>query len=411
MSYPLLPELRVLASAALMRRGCVNLIRCDTIKAEAGARWEKIGGAVSAQLETLLRQKLGPSDFFAALDDTTFLVSTPSADAEAAQVLCLRVAHELHTMFLGPCKIAKLRIARAVDLNGDKIEVADLEGETLNRLAARAGLACDEEFLRARAPQHAGAAKAANGAQRTAFREKFAPLWDAQREAVTAWRCITLERPPVRANDPPGMQFKLDLGATLSRIRRSADALTRHLTSGDRFLVFATVPYEILSSPIGRMEIATLCRSLSANLRPYLVFEIDDLPCGVPQSRLFELVGVLRPFCRAVAGQLPARISSYGIYQGAGLKAIGLSLTAGGAAATEMSSEVFKLATAAKRLHILSFVSDAGTDDAVSWARSQGVNYISGPVIGAPQGEPVSVHRLTVAEMCESARKLEVAAA
>ena len=402
MSYPLLPELKVLASAALMRRGCVNLIRCDAIKSEAGARWEKIGGAVLAQLETLLRQKLGPSDFFAALDDSTFLVSMPSADAESAQVLCLRVAHELHTMFLGPCKIAKLRIARAVDLSGDKIEVADLEGETLNRLAARAGLACDEDFLRARAPQCTSAAKAANGAQR--FCEKFAPVWDAQREAVTAWRCITVERPPVRADDPAGMQFKLDLGATLSRIQHAATALERHLNSGDRFLVFATVPFDVLSSPIGRMEIASLCRGLSSHLRPYLVFEIDDLPCGVPQSRLFDLVGVLRPFCRAVAGQLPARISSYGIYQGAGLKAIGLSLTAGGAAATEMNSEVFKLATAAKRLHILSFVSDAGTQDAVSGARSQGVNYISGPIVGPLLDEPVCVHRLTIAEICASVR-------
>ena len=101
---------------------------------------------------------------------------------------------------------------------------------------------------------------------------------------------------------------------------------------------------------------------------------------------------------------MPARISSHGIYQGAGLKAIGLSLTANGAAATEMNSEVFKLATAAKRLHILSFVSDAGTEDAVSWARSQGVNYISGPIIGLPLDEPVCVHRLTIAEMCASVR-------
>lgn len=405
MSFPILPELRIAASPALMQRGCVNLIRCDAIKAQAGARWDKIGGAVSAQLEALLRQKLGPSDFFAALDDSTFLVSMPSADAEAAQIACLRVAHELHTSFLGACKIGNLRITRAVAYHDDRLAAVDIDGEDLNRLAAKAGLPCDEEFLRARVPHNGTARKPSAGDGPPVFREMFAPMWDAQHEAVTAWRCVTVERPVPRPHDPTAIGFKLDLGAALSRIRVAAAALSRHLKVGDRFLIFVTVPYDVMCSPVGRMEIISACRGLSSALRPYLVFEIDDLPYGVPQSRLLELVGVLRPFCRAVAGQLPARISSYGIYQSAGLKAIGLSLSANGAATTEMNSEVFKLATAAKRLHILSFVLDAASEEAVAWSRSQGINFVSGPAVGALLPEPASVHRLKVTDIHTAGRE------
>lgn len=405
LSYALNPELKVAASAALMLRGCVNVIKFDAIKAEAGRRWEKIGGAVAAQLEGLLRQKLGPSDFFVGVDDTTMLVSMPSSDAESSQVLCLRVAHELHTSFLGACKIKQLHIARAVELKDDRIEIADIKDDSLIRLAMYAGLDCGDDTLPSPPGTPARAARTGPCPETPRFFEMFVPLWDAQKEAITAYRCVTTSNPAVGLTGATKTRFKVDLGATLSRIRHAGRSLAEHLKVGDRFLVFITVPYDVLSSPVGRMEIASACRDLSSQLRPYLVFEISDLPYGAPQSRLLELIGALRPFCRAVAGQLPPRISSYSTYQNAGLAAIGLSLTANGAGSTEMNSEVFKLCAAAKRLHVMSFVWDVTTEEEACWAREQGVNFVSGPVIGPPADEPSSVRRLTAADI--SARRTE----
>ncbi len=397
MSYALNPELRIAASVALLQRGCVNVISLAAIKAEAGPRWAKIGSAVSAHLESLLRQKLGASDFFIGLDDATFLVSTPSADAQTSQVLCLRVAHELHVNFLGVCEIGQLRIARAVGIKGDVLEVSDIVGQELLGVALRAGIACegaDIEWERkniARLPRKAAAIEHCE--------EMFVPLWDAQREAITAYRCVTSVTPGVGRSAATATRAKVELAATLSRIAHAARSLSRCFKEGSRFLAFVPVTYDTLASPIGRMEIAAACRGLSESLRPYLVFEISDLPYGVPQSRLFELVGILRPFCRAVAGLLPARISSFGTYHGAGLQAIGLSMTANGAALTEMDSEVFKLCAAAKRLQVMSFVWDAVTKGAVIRARGQGANFISGPIIGHPVGEPVPIRRLTSEEI------------
>ena len=395
MSYAVNPDLRIAASTALLQRGCVNVIRLDTIKTEAGTRWSKIRDAVCAQMESLLRQRLAPSDFFVSLDDVTFLVSSPSADTDVSQVLCLRVAHELHINFLGACAIGSLRIARAVGLNGDVLEVAEIAGTELLRLGARAGISCMD--LDSKAARNGGDSCPSRSAG--SFRENFIPIWDAQREAVTAHRCVTLTTPSVHQRDGNASQARTELAATLSRIEHAARSLSKNLKEGNRFLVFVPITYDTLSSPIGRMEIVSTCRNLASNLRSYLVFEISDLPYGVPQSRLFELVGILRPFCRAVAGQLPARISSYGTYQSAGLQLIGLSLTANGAAATEMDSEVFKLCTAAKRLQVTSFVWDALTKGAVMRAREQGANFISGPPVGDPTEEPAPIKRLSLADV------------
>ena len=134
-------------------------------------------------------------------------------------------------------------------------------------------------------------------------------------------------------------------------------------------------------------------------MRPYLQFEIGEMPYGVPQSRLSELVGSLRPFCRGVAAYLPARIPSYAAYQGAGLSAIGLSLSAGILANTEMGSEVFKLATAAQRLQLRSFVLDVPNCDMLLSAHRQKVNAMSGHMFGKPIPIPEPVKRLPLAEI------------
>ncbi len=390
MGYALKPELKVVASPALLERGCVNIIKLDEIKREAGPRWEKLRGSVSAHLETLLRQKLGSSDFFVQFDDTTFLVSMPSSAAEMSQIFCLRIAHELHTSMLGACALGQLRLARAVRVQDDEIQSADIDGAELARLAIAAGLDGIPESARLAARRAAPRLVPA-----PEFSHRYVPLWDAQREALTTWRCVT--DAPAAGATSPGNSAKRELAATLSRIRHAAHTLTQHMKAGERFLVSIPVSYDTLTSPMGRMDIVAACRGLAAALRPYLIFEIGELPHGVPQSRLSELVCALKPFCRAVAGLLPARISSYAAYQSAGLNAIGLSLAAGGA--TDMNSEMFKLCVAAKRLHILSFVLDAVTQDAVRAARDHGANLISGAPVGGPLASPLSVRRLLVRDV------------
>src|ERR1700733_2853782 len=112
------PELKIAASAALLQRGCVNVIGLEEIRRKIGGLWDKKFQSIYVRLETLLRQKLGPADFYVQLDETSFLVSMPSTTEEESQVFCIRVAHELHTSLLGRCEVKQLKIARAIRLDG-----------------------------------------------------------------------------------------------------------------------------------------------------------------------------------------------------------------------------------------------------------------------------------------------------
>jgi len=134
------PEFRIAASAALLQRGCVHVIGLDEIKAEIGPIWEKRKGSAWAHLENLLQQKLGPTDFFFRIDDTSFLVSMPSATEEEAQTFCVSIAHDLHTNLLGPCEIGKLKVSRATSTQDDTIKIDPLTVQQLTSLARLAGL-------------------------------------------------------------------------------------------------------------------------------------------------------------------------------------------------------------------------------------------------------------------------------
>ncbi len=391
MQRTLKPELRIAAAPALLQRGCVNVIGLEEIRFEAALRWEKIRPSIYAHLEILLRQKLAPTDFYIQLDDTSFLITMPGATQDESQIFCLRIAHELHTSLLGRCDISQLRIARATRSEGDVLELTPVTGEGLTRLAARAGLQSQAGGGPVDPPRPAQTVMQARGA---APSHQFVPMWDVQKEAITTYRCETPSDQPAFDSLSPQIKFKADLATTLARFRRATQALADDLKIGQRLLMSIPISFDMLSSSIARMEISALCRALSSTLRPYLLFEIVDLPYGVPQSRLSELVGSLRPFCRGVAAQLPARIPSYGAYQGAGLYAIGLSLAPSAVGTTEMESEAFKLCAAAKRLHIRSFVLDVPNIETLRMVHALGVNVLSSPLLGQALDAPAPIRRL-----------------
>jgi len=397
MNRSLKQEWRFAASAALLERGCVNIIELEAFKTASGPRWAKMRASICAHLEGLLRQKLSAAGFFVQLDDTSYLVSAPSSTQEEAQVFCIRLAHELHTNLLGPCDLGQIRIARAARLDGDVLECASVIGAELQQLAVKAGLPCSGSVVPLRAVPHSF------DSEESQPHPKFAPVWDAQKEAVTAWRCLPVEE---RAAATSTLQAKLkrELGSQLSRLRFATSMLAERLEAGERFLLSIPISYELLGSPVARMELAAACRGLSSTLRPYLKFEITELPHGVPQSRLSDLVIALAPFCRGVWAHLPPRVSGYGAFQCKGLTAVGISLAPANIGPAEIGGEVFKLCAVAQRLHLRPFVTEVAHHETLAVIRGLGAHLVSGPVIGAPQDRPSGVYRLPAREIEAHAR-------
>jgi hypothetical protein len=397
------PILQIAASPALIERGCVQVIGLEEIRAEIGERWEKRKETVWAHLESLLGQKLGPTDFYVQLDDTSFLVSMPTAQEDEAQTFCLRVAHDLHDSLLGRCDTGKLRIARVSSVQDGDVQTTAVTGQALHILAGRAGLKLPQSGASMPQPAKIGP----KPTRLDKFQHSFLPVWDAQKEAITTYRAISGCDQPAIEGLNRGAKFELAL--TLSRINDAGRRLAAHLAAGERFMMWLPLSYDVLSSPVGRMEVAGACRTLSSDLRPYFIFEICDLPQGVPQSRLSELVGSLRPFCRIVAAQLPIRTANDSAYLGAGLQAIGVSVA--GCAAAEMGKEIMRLSQAAKKKQqLMTFVLDVPSGEVLQAARALGIHLLSSPLIGGLVSDPAPIRRLSARSISEATAPSGVAA-
>jgi hypothetical protein len=375
----------------------------EEIKHKIGSLWDKKFQSIYVRLETLLRQKLGPADFYVQLDETSFLVSMPSTTEEESQVFCIRVAHELHTSLLGRCDVEQLKIARATRLEDENLELEEIAGAKLTQLAQRAGLPIrsNGRSSNSRSLLRQNARPAMHGPTHS---HRFMPMWNMQKEAITTYRVATINDQPAIEGAMPDETFRTAMSAMLSRIRAATSTLADNLAAGRRLLMLVPISYDLLSTPIARMEVTAICRGLSGELRPYLMFEIGEMPNGVPQSRLSELVSSLKPFCRGVLAHLSANIQNFDRYQGTGLHAIGLSSFSSSGNANESDGEHFEhrvvdLCIAARRLHIMSFVLDIPNVDLLRSARDFGVSLASGFPIGPALVAPEPVRRLSFQEI------------
>jgi hypothetical protein len=328
-------------------------------------------------------------------------VTMPSADSDDAHICCLRIAFDLHTSLLGECRLADLHIARLIPGDGDAIIMESIAEPGLSKLAERAGLKDQLQPPQTTTDGRKEPVERVVVPARTPpkFVHRFAPFWDVRKEAVATWRCLTHN-----ANQPAGMteDARDRLALALACIGNAMAVLARRLKQNDRFLLSIPISHELLSSPLARMEIASTCRSLPGEVRPYLLFEITDLPPGVPQSRMNDLITVLRPFAKAVMVQVPLHNPSFAAYQGLGVHAVGVGLGSP-LPHSEACNEIERLCSNARVLHAMPFLIDVSSADILREARQAGVNLVSGPIIGSPVADPQPMRHLYTDEILNRA--------
>lgn len=389
------PQIRTAAAKLARHSGSSAAISLKAIKREAGPHWEKMREAIHLRLESLLRQALGPSDFFLGIDEETYLVAMPSLELDEALICCLRVAYLLHTSLLGPCALDSIHIAQATALDDDLIELKPVEQPHLRTLAESADLdsltveGLSPVLLR-RSPASSLAGAPAEPPQGRAHH--FVPVWDATREIVRAYRCVPVFSAPRAEQAWAGIREQSD--RALAILCRAVETLAEHLEGRRRFLVNIPVPYDNLASPVGRMEYIAACRSLSAALRPFLIFEVTDVPDGVPHTRLASVFSCIRPFGQAVIARIPFGARSIAAYENCGVRAIGLRLPA--LAGEELFQEIARLAACSRLLGLSSFLEGVTGVATVEAALKCNIQWLSGPAIAPPVEEPQQMLRLRI---------------
>lgn len=413
-------EIRALASPAFLDRGCVNVISISTIKEEAGPRWPRIRTNVYERLEALLRARLGPSDFFARIEETKYLITMPSAEPEDINIICMRVAHDLCTNLLGQCDLKQIRVMKAVNAGENQMQLIQIPTERLTILAEKAGF--DED-----GGQHAPSA-AENAHFKTednfpatnqivheglddriktlTIVHQFLPLWSSTNNAITTYICeprqiMTLDIPR-RTITVPQLSLKERTKIELSTLREGVAKLTSHIEAGNRFILGLPVSFDILGTPSGRVEYVNECRSFSNEFRPYLDFIITDVPRGIVQTRLGDLANSIRPFARSVSATVAPGTRDYGPYQGIGLRAIGYNRRDFQQESQLRQEDFNSLVQNARLLHLNTFLMDVRKLATLQMAHQAGIQMVCGPAILPATPDPKGMRRLTWEEIVNS---------
>src|SRR5215467_4217763 len=228
---------------------------------------------------------------------------------------------------------------------------------------------------------------------------QFLPMWNARNEAVTGYVCV-----PEKLAFKEAASESVVISALTAKERATAELRCIDLGTAKlaelvgreiRFLMIFRIAFEGLAAASARREFTNRCGRLPADLRQYVVFELTEIPAGVPHSRLGDIATAIKPYAKAIVAQVPLHCQSYAAYQGIGLLGLGLNLEQAKLSTKELTDDVNKLCAAAKRLALYSFLSGVSDIAALRVARKASVHFMTGSAIAPPLAAPNGMARLT----------------
>ncbi len=406
-------EIQALASPAFLERGCVNVIGLETIKEQSGARWPRVCDNVYERLETLLRQRLGPTDVFARLNDSSYIVTMPSADPDDINAVCLRIAYDLCNNLLGKCDISQLRVSKASNGGEHQLILKPLTSENVATLVEKAGILGISFGGNASASTYdsntiisADETDMGIGAKALTIAHQYVPVWSSVNNAITTYICeprqvMSLDFPR-RNVMVPQLTLKERIRVEISSLREGIGKLAHHIETGNRFILGVQVSFDVLGAPAGRMEYLNECRNLSHEYRQYLDFILTDIPPGIAQTRLHDLTNTLRPFARSISATVAPGTRNFSPYQGIGLRVIGYHKREFTFEHHFLAEDAMVLVQAARNLKVGTFMLGINKLTTLNTAHDAGIQTLSGMAIAPAGPEPKSMTRLSWEEIQSS---------
>ncbi|MFC7335066.1 hypothetical protein [Rhodocista pekingensis] len=429
---------------------CLNLIGLDVLKAHLGPRWPAAAARVQMLAEHMLVELSGPDDLWFRFEDDHYIVVFAHLDKAEAQARCARFIARLNALLLGTPDLTGLVfetvLIDARSLAVERVPLHSMMDETApaSRVppaaaspAATPGLPAAQipaaqapagevptgsgglgsggapgPLAGAAVPQPGGAGEArpVPGAPQPSslpvpppIELRYEPVWDVRAGAVTTYLARAVREGSggmhgvgyeVLSDHRPDSIASLD-GLVLMEAR---SVLAELFENRFRLLISVPVHVETLAQAGRRSAYMDICRETPRHLTPFILFWLHGLGPGVPAGRLAELVGMLKPFSRAVLAHLDlGQIDPAPLVTG-GLSMVGMDLPLPVQTPARLP-EVLRLLAALNRrgLHLYAGGVRHG-ETALALARA-GVDYIYGPAVGPLRATPEHMLRFSESDL------------
>ncbi|TWA90576.1 hypothetical protein FBY14_10478 [Azospirillum brasilense] len=407
---------QILSHGQTITAGSVHLIGLDEIRKELGDRWESVNERVHVYTERMLKKVLSPRDVWFRYGENHYIIVFAQADRRSAQLTCSKVMESLHQALLGHADTRRITVKTAVvDVGGgvalDTARLADLLKDAVH----------GPEGTAAASPPPTDAAVPAVEARRTHWTEMpadtvtpqlrpkvlFRPVFDVKHKVVSTYCCRT-DADTARylncmdAFDPEREEAVFDLDMETLSLAVS----TYNELYANKFRYAQTIPvhFGTLASSRRRREYIQACRMIPRVLMPFLAFELDGLPTGVPYGRLAEIVAMLRPFARAAMVILHDDAGDLSVYATAGVKGVGLRLD-GREDEPHILERVQTFCPGPRKFGMFAYVDGVRTPVELEAAEAAGAAYLSGPIVGEDSEVPEHMKRCTERQLLQRSRR------
>ncbi|TWA86539.1 hypothetical protein FBZ83_102332 [Azospirillum brasilense] len=419
---------QILAHSQTVTAGSVHLIGLDEIRQELGDRWGSVNERVHVYTERMLKKVLSPRDVWFRYGENHYIIVFAQADRRSAQLTCSKVMESLHQALLGHADTRRITVKTAVvDVGGgvalDTARLADLLKDAVHKpegTAAASPPPADAVFPAAVSTAIPAAIPAAEARRphrpempadtitpQSRPKVLFRPVFDVKHKVVSTYCCRT-DADTARylnlmdAFDPEREEAVFDLDMETLSLAVS----TYNELYANKFRYAQTIPvhFGTLASSRRRREYIQACRMIPRVLMPFLAFELDGLPAGVPYGRLAEIVAMLRPFARAAMAILHEDAGDLSVYATAGVKGVGLRLD-GREDEPHILERLQTFCPGPRKFGMFAYVDGVRNPVELEVAEAAGAAYLSGPIIGEDSEVPEHMKRCTERQLLQRSRR------
>lgn len=399
--------LRHAGAADAAARGQVHIISVNAVRDAVGERWARHDPLVEDFVIRCFRRGGQDDDFIVRVNETDFMLIQPSREPMGALSRASQLMRETLSYFLGAVKSENINVSIVDRVGEGGIEATRLSEEELEAAAEERwrdmsnsvdGSAPWERFGVARAPRKVVSIRRPGGADIQAV-FYLDPVWNVAQGAVVSFvaRTIAVQagaNGELEAIDPRDLTPRTHAVIACKRMQFVRE-LAGPEQEGPRVAIHMPLSINGLSYSGTRYEILSELKKLSTIWRERLFIELTDTPPGMPQTRLVEIVGQLRPFCRGVHIRVDPATGDVAQWNRSG--AVGLIYTAlSTLPERDTLARLDRMITGAAQIGMSASLYGVKTRSLALAAWAAGVTHLSGDCIASRFGDTIVARRFTM---------------
>lgn len=420
----------ILSSGRTVTAGAVHLIGLEDIRDRLGKRWGSVKERVQDYTGRLLEKILSAQDVWFRHGEAQFIIVFAHADIQAAQLICGKIVETLHQALLGHSDTSRITVKTALMEIDGSIAIGSARLDDLlhhaasqpERPADRAGPATQRtaqpphphptaqpasqpQAEERRRPSLVGFALD-NGEPPPQPKVLFRPVYDVKNKVISTYTC----RPDLHTCRHINQITLDDVLQEEAIFDYDMETLCHAISTynelyKNKFRYAQTIPvhFETLASVRRRREYLQSCRMIPSYLIPFLAFELEGLPQGIPNGRLAEMVTMLRPFGRAAIVILREDTADIAVYANAGVKGVGLSMDFRDGD-QRCIDKINAFCPMPRKHGLFSYLDGVRNVEQFQAAIEAGAAYIGGAVVGKDSDVPEHMRRCTERQMLMRAR-------